>query len=134
MSFITNPSIFSGLKLSNAQRKVKSDLECIRKSKLFQRKRIVPERRRLGLVACGTEEDRTHQRSQWGGEDSDYFGRDPRKETEFWMEHAKEVLESKEVADAVEAHKKSGSSNLTEEQKAWLEFARSITPKPEDEE
>ncbi|GJQ11738.1 hypothetical protein GpartN1_g3529.t1 [Galdieria partita] len=133
MLFITS-SGFSHLKQSSVQKKVTVVGCCRRTLRVSNRKLVAPVRRRFLLVARGSGEDHTQQHSQWNSDDSDYFGRDPRKETEFWMEHAKEVLESKEVADAVEAHKKSGKTNLTEEQKAWLEFAKSITPHSENEE
>lgn len=65
--------------------------------------------------------------------DKDAFGRDPRKETEFWMEAAGEVLRSEVVQDAVKSHEASGGDGLTDEQRAYLEFAKSLEPKPEAE-
>jgi len=130
---ISSPLVTKNLnQQAHPQRNVKPGLLGGRTQSLNYRKLVLPAKR-VQLVACANEQDRTHQHSpEWNEEDSDYFGRDPRKETEFWMEHAREVLKSKEVSDAVEAHKKSGKDNLTEEQKAWLEFAKSITPPSEN--
>eukprot|EP00871_Galdieria_phlegrea_P003858 jgi/Galph1/4473/GphlegSOOS_G3159.1 len=84
-------------------------------------------------IVCNGAQQQPQREPHWTDEDTDYFGRDPRKETEFWMEHAREVLESKEVVEAVEQHKQSGKTNLTPEQEAWLEFAKSISPEDNKE-
>lgn len=56
----------------------------------------------------------------------DAFGRDPRKETEFWMEGAREVLESDIVVEALAEYKPDAADGLTDEQRAYMEFANSI--------
>lgn len=66
----------------------------------------------------------------------DAFGRDPRKETQFWMGAAKSLLESDEVKEAIEAHAAEGGNGdgLTDEQRAHLEFMKSLDRDAEKEE
>lgn len=130
--FFVNSCVLTGLEPSGVQKRAITYLPRMRILNVAHRKRLVRSNARFLSVSCSNREEHSGQHSQWNDEDTDYFGRDPRKETEFWMEHAREVLESKEVTEAVEAHKKSGKENLTEEQRAWLEFARSITPPNEN--
>lgn len=56
----------------------------------------------------------------------DAFGRDPRKETEFWMGAAKNVLESEQVQEAINNYAADGSDGLTDEQRAYMEFLKSL--------
>ncbi|CAN8074970.1 unnamed protein product [Agarophyton chilense] len=58
--------------------------------------------------------------------DTDAFGRDPRKETEFWMGAAKSVLESSEVQQALAEHAAEGGDGLTDEQREYMEFIKSL--------
>lgn len=62
----------------------------------------------------------------------DAFGRDPRKETEFWMGTAKSVLESEEVKQAIADHAEKGGDGLTDEQRAYMEFIKSLDQEAED--
>ena len=54
------------------------------------------------------------------------FGRDPKKETEFWMSHAKEVLDSDSVQNAVKEHKDKGNDGYTDQQREYLEFLKQM--------
>lgn len=54
------------------------------------------------------------------------FGRDPKKETEFWMQSARDVLASHDVKDAIDKFKVENPDNLTDEQKAYNEFIRKL--------
>ena len=56
----------------------------------------------------------------------DAFGRDPKKETAFWMGAAKSVLDSDEVKDAIEKHKADGGDGYSDEQRAYMEFIKSL--------
>ncbi|KAI0566607.1 hypothetical protein FGB62_7g661 [Gracilaria domingensis] len=58
--------------------------------------------------------------------ETDAFGRDPRKETEFWMDAAKHVLESDEVQQAIADHAAGGGDGLTDEQREYLDFIKSL--------
>lgn len=58
--------------------------------------------------------------------ETDAFGRDPRKETEFWMGAAKNVLESEQVQEAINNYAADGSDGLTDEQRAYMEFLKSL--------
>lgn len=58
--------------------------------------------------------------------ETDAFGRDPRKETEFWMGAARSVLDSEEVKQAIEEHAADGGDGLTDEQRAYMEFLKSL--------
>jgi hypothetical protein len=66
--------------------------------------------------------------------EKDAFGRDPRKETEFWMEGAKEVLRSEEVKAAQKSLAAEGNDGLTDEQRAFLEFAKGLSSTPKTSE
>lgn len=70
------------------------------------------------ICSNATEFDCTH------GQDA--FGRDPRKETEFWMGAARSVLDSEEVKQAIEEHAADGGDGLTDEQRAYMEFLKSL--------
>lgn len=62
----------------------------------------------------------------------DAFGRDPRKETEFWMGAAKSVLESEDVKQAIADHAEAGGDGLTDDQRAYMEFIKSLDQETED--
>ncbi|PXF42985.1 hypothetical protein BWQ96_07289 [Gracilariopsis chorda] len=64
--------------------------------------------------------------------DLDAFGRDPRKETEFWMGAAKSVLESEDVKQAIADHAEAGGDGLTDDQRAYMEFIKSLDQETED--
>ena len=49
------------------------------------------------------------------------------------MDHAREVLESDEVKDALEEHKEKGGDGLTDEQRAYMEFIASMDKEKEDQ-
>lgn len=59
----------------------------------------------------------------------DAFGRDPKKETEFWMSAAKSVLDSEEVKKAIEDHTADGGDGYTDEQREYLDFIKSLDEK-----
>lgn len=66
----------------------------------------------------------------FGGQDA--FGRDPRKETAFWLDAARNVLDSDEVQQAVAEHVEKGGDGLTDEQRAYMEFIKSMDETKED--
>jgi hypothetical protein len=66
--------------------------------------------------------------------DKDAFGRDPRKETEYWMTAASELLRSEEVRNAQKELAAEGKDGLTEEQRAYLEFAKGLSSTPNSSE
>lgn len=76
------------------------------------------------------ESTRTGRSRPWSKFDpdspTDAFGRDPRKETEFWMDGAREVLASDIVVEALAEYEADGGDGLTDQQRAYLEFANSI--------
>lgn len=56
----------------------------------------------------------------------DAFGRDPKKETEFWRESARDLLASNEMQDAIAKFTAENPDNLTDEQRAYKEFIRQM--------
>lgn len=58
--------------------------------------------------------------------ETDAFGRDPKKETEFWMGAATDVLKSEEVQAAIAEHAEDGGDGLTEEQRAYMAFIEGL--------
>jgi hypothetical protein len=66
--------------------------------------------------------------------DKDAFGRDPRKETEYWMSAASELLRSEEVRKAQKKLAAEGKDGMTEEQRAYLEFAKGLSSTPKTSE
>lgn len=58
--------------------------------------------------------------------DVDAFGRDPKKETDFWRAAANEVVASDAVREAVASHEADGGDGLTDEQRAYMEFVKSL--------
>lgn len=58
--------------------------------------------------------------------DVDAFGRDPKKETDFWRAAANEVVASDAVLEAVASHEADGGDGLTDEQRAYMEFINSL--------
>lgn len=54
------------------------------------------------------------------------FGRDPKKETDFWRESARDLLASDEMQDAIAKFTAENPDNLTDEQRAYKEFIRQM--------
>lgn len=62
----------------------------------------------------------------------DAFGRDPRKETDFWRSSARDLLDSQEVRDAIEEHTQNPTS-VDPEREAYLQFLRDLDAGSESE-
>lgn len=64
----------------------------------------------------------------------DAFGRDPKKETDFWRGAVAEVIGSEAVQEAVRAHEAEGGDGYTDEQREYFAFLKSLDEGKADDE